>query len=52
MYSYTDIRELIRESFSPLIAIESSKSAEQTCREAGVSAIQLLRYICGLNHLI
>lgn len=51
MYSYADLKQLICDSFSPLLAIESSKSAEQTCREAGVSAIQLLRYIHPLQFI-
>lgn len=44
MFSYADLQSLICDSFSPIIAIESSKSAEQTCRDTGMSVIQLLRY--------
>lgn len=43
MYAYEDVQSLIANSFCPVIAVESSKSAEQTCREANLSVIQLLR---------
>lgn len=43
MYSYTQLSGFLEGCFHPYMAVESSNGAEKTCRECGVTTLQLIK---------
>lgn len=43
MYSYTQLHDFLANGFHPLITVESTSAAERTCKEAGVTTLELLK---------
>ena len=43
MYSYTALNGFLSNCFHPYMAVESSSGAEKTCKECGVTTLQLIK---------
>lgn len=43
MYPYTQLHDFLANGFHHLITVESTSAAERTCKEAGVTTLELLK---------